>query len=84
MSADRRKSDSKAGDLKALKRRLSPRLLALEGVSGVGISSGRLTIYLSEDLAALRRRLQRILKSEAPGVEVAMIPTGEFRKHAAG
>lgn len=84
MGADRRKPAPKAGDLKALKRRLSPQLLALDGVTGVGIASGKLTVYLSEDLAALRRRLQRILKAEAPGVQVALVPTGVFRKHAAG
>jgi hypothetical protein len=84
MSPGRRKPESNPGNLRALKRRLSPRLLTLQGVSGVGISSGRLTVYLSEDLVSLRRRLEKILAHEAPGVEVALVATGPFRKHAAG
>ena len=35
-------------ELQELKRRLSPRLLSIPGVSGVGIPGGKLTVYLAE------------------------------------
>jgi hypothetical protein len=68
-------------ELRAVKRRLSPGILAVRGVSGVGISSGRLVIYLKKDLPALRLKLERLLAHEAPDTPFGFQTTGGFRKH---
>ncbi len=69
---------SAASDLSEVKRRLAPRLLRIEGVSGVGVRGGVLTVYLKRDAAAIRREVAAVLAEEAPEVRVDYIVTGEF------
>ncbi len=66
-------------DPRELKRRLSPRLLGIRGVSGLGVPGGKLTVYLAEDSEAVRKQVEAILASEAPGARVAYVVTGAFR-----
>jgi hypothetical protein len=66
-------------ELQELKRRLSPRLLGIPGVSGVGIPGGKLTVYLAEDTEAARREVARVLDSEASATPVTYVVTGTFR-----
>jgi hypothetical protein len=62
-----------------LKRRVSPRLLTIRGVSGVGIPRGRLTVYLEKDSEAIRREVEAALAGAGEDVEVAFVVTGAFR-----
>lgn len=66
-------------DLREVKRRLSPLLLGIPGVSGLGIPGGKLTVYLAEDSEAVRKEVEAVLASEAPGTTVAYVVTGAFR-----
>jgi hypothetical protein len=66
------------GDVKALKKRVAPRLLAIDGVTGLGTPGGVLVVYLENDSAALRREVDAALKAE--GVpETHVVVTGGFK-----
>ena len=65
----------------ALKRLLSPRLLDVEGVSGLGLPGGKLTVYLSEDTEEVRGRVREVIAKLAPKTELAFEFTGPFRPH---
>ena len=67
------------GELGRIKRDLSPRLLAVEGVSGVGTPHGVLTVYLSEDSPFVRERVNSILEHTAPDTPISYVQTGSFR-----
>ena len=65
-------------DVKALKNRVAPRLLAIDGVTGLGTPGGVLVVYLDNDSAALRREVDAALRAE--GVpETHVVVTGEFK-----
>jgi hypothetical protein len=66
-------------DPAALKRRLSARLLGVEGVSGVGLPGGRLTVYLVSDSEEIRRRVREVVEQLAPGAEPLFEVTGPLR-----
>jgi hypothetical protein len=68
-------------DLRDLKQRLSPQLLHIAGISGVGISGEALAIYLEDDSAIVRQAVETILKNEAPDAPVTYVVTGKFRAH---
>ena len=68
-------------ELQQIKRRLSPRLLGIKGVSGLGLPNGRLTVYLAEDSEVVRRDVAAVLAAEAPDTPVAYVATGPFRAH---
>lgn len=65
-----------------VKRRLSPKLMPLEGVSGVGIAGGKLAIYLvSGKVEKELRKIKELIETEAPGTPVEFVTTGSFRAH---
>jgi hypothetical protein len=64
----------------ALKRLLSPLLLGVDGVSGIGVPGGQLTIYLEADNADLRHRVEEIVAKATPTVTPRFEVTGRFRK----
>jgi hypothetical protein len=66
--------------LRAVKERLSPDLLRMPGVSGVGISGGKLRVYLSEDSDTLRKAVRARVDAEATDAEVGFEVTGRFRR----
>lgn len=68
-----------SADLREVKRRLSPLLLKIRGVSGLGIPGGRLTIYLVEDSEVVRKGVEAVLASEAPDTQVTYVVTGTLR-----
>ncbi len=65
-------------DVKALKNRVAPRLLAIDGVTGLGTPGGVLVVYLENDSPALRREVDAALRAE--GVpETRVVVTGGFK-----
>jgi hypothetical protein len=68
-------------DLQQLKRRLSPRVLRIPGVSGIGTGRGTLTVYLVDDSEAPRRAVEAVVQSEAGNTAVEYVVTGTFRPH---
>lgn len=66
-------------ELLELKRRLSPALLAIPGVSGVGTAGGVLTIYLEADSAAVKAACEAAVRTEEPAAPLAFAVTGPFR-----
>ena len=66
-------------DLIALKQRLSPHLLEVDGVSGVGVGGDRLNVYLEEDTQRIRDQVGKIIGEHAPNATVSFVVTGGFR-----
>ncbi len=66
--------------LQEAKRRASEALLALTHVSGVGISGGKLAIYVTEDSPAVRDEVLGIVHEVAPSIEATFVVTGMFEK----
>lgn len=64
----------------ALKRRLSRRVLEIEGVSGIGVPGGCLTIYLEVDDPEVRRRVCQVIAKAAPRATPRFEVTGPIRK----
>jgi hypothetical protein len=67
--------------LLGIKQKLSPLLLRIPGVSGVGTPGGRLTVYLAEDAEPLRRQVAAVVDREVPGTPISYVVTGTFRPH---
>ena len=65
-------------ELRIVKKRVSPQLLSLAGISGVGIRGGRLTVYLENDSKAVRQAVDQVVGAAAPGVSVLFVVTGKF------
>lgn len=76
-----RKDKGSTTDPRTLKKRLSPGLLNISGVSGVGISGGKLAIYLKVDSDTVRQAVEKVVGNEAPDVPVTYVVTGKFRAH---
>jgi hypothetical protein len=66
-------------ELLNLKRSLAPGLLALPGVSGVGIGDGTLRIYLAQDDAGVKEQVRKIVSASNKEVPIEFIASGEFR-----
>ena len=66
-------------ELRNAKKRVSPQLLSLAGISGVGISGGRLAVYLERDSEAVRQAVDKVVRNTALGVPVLYVVTGKFR-----
>lgn len=65
-----------------VKRRMSPKLMPIENVSGVGVAGGKLAVYLVRDAADEEmRKIRALIDAEAPGTPVEFVITGEFRPH---
>ena len=76
-----RKDRGSTTDPRTLKKRLSPGLMNIAGVSGVGISGGTLAVYLEVDSDAVRQAVEKVVGNEAPDVPVTYVVTGKFRAH---
>ena len=67
-------------DLRSVKQRLAPRLLAIDGVTGVGLREGRLAVYLDGPRDAARPQVQALVGALAPGTVVEFFESGELRR----
>jgi hypothetical protein len=67
-------------DLRSVKQRLAPRLLAIDGVTGVGLREGRLAVYLDGPREAARQQVQALVGARAPGTVVEFFESGELRR----
>ena len=67
-------------DLQAIKQRLSPRLLTIDGVTGVGIREGRLAVYVDGPRDAARQEVRALVGAQAPGTVVEFFESGELRR----
>ena len=65
-------------ELRSIKKRVAP-LLHIAGISGVGMSGGRLAVYLEGDSDTVRRAVEQVVRNAAPGVSVTYVVTGKFR-----
>jgi hypothetical protein len=65
-------------ELRTVKKRVSPQILSLAGISGVGISGGRLTVYLERDSEAVRQAVDKVVENVAPDVPILFVVTGIF------
>ncbi len=68
------------GNLQQVKQLLSPRVLRVPGVSGIGTPRGELTVYLENDSAKLKEEIMDVVKSVAPGQPCKFVVTGKFVK----
>ena len=64
----------------ALKRQLSPHLLRIRGVVGVGVGNGHVCVYLAEDDEAVRRAVANVVSAHAPGAPIVVDVSGPFVK----
>ena len=67
-------------DPKTLKQRISPQILQVPGVSGIGIPKGRLTVYLEVDSEDVRKKVRSVLDTISPESEIVFMVTGKFGK----
>ena len=67
-------------DPKALKQKISPQILQVPGVSGIGVPKGHLTVYLEIDSDDVRDRVRKVLDTISPESEVVFMVTGKFAK----
>jgi hypothetical protein len=69
-----------ANDLALRKRRLSPKLLAVPGISGVGLRNGGVVVYLDEDADEVRETARSLVEADEPGTPLSFDVTGRFQK----
>ena len=65
-------------DLAALKARVSGKLMAIDGVSGVGIGSERVNIYLALDDHTVRNAVAKVMQEEGADAPFEVIASGPF------
>jgi hypothetical protein len=65
-------------ELDALRARLAPKLLAIEGVAAVGNSSDALNVYLSADSDAVRGRVKELVHGYANEAPIHFVVSGDF------
>ena len=66
--------------LEALRQQLTPHLLAIDGVSGVGVASDHLTVLLKSASDDVRAQAMQAVESIAPGAPVQFVVTGALSK----
>jgi hypothetical protein len=65
-------------DIETLKQRLSPRIMDIDGVSGVGAGEHHLHVYLERDDESIRNAVENAVRSEAPELPIRYISSGKF------
>lgn len=65
-------------DINALKRTVSSQVLAVPGVSGIGVGDDVLRIYLEKDAPTVREQVEHIVRAQADQVRIDFRLTGKF------
>jgi len=71
------------GTIRDVKGEVSPQLMSIPEVSGLGQQGDTLTVYLKTDSDRTRHQVERVVKNVAPSAQVAFRISGGFRAHAA-
>ena len=80
----RKSSKGRAPTLLEVKKTLSPKLLPLDFVSGVGVSGSALAVYTTHALHGLEAdAVQRVVDEFAPGTKINFVTTGAFQARPA-
>jgi hypothetical protein len=66
-------------ELDALRARLAPDLIAIEGVAAVGNGPDTLQVYLSAESDAVRGRVEEMVRRHAGEVPITFVVSGEFK-----
>jgi len=66
-------------NLREIKRQVSPKVLRIPGVAGIGIPRGTLTVYLAEDSPKTKRTVANVIRSLGLGISISYVVTGEFK-----
>ena len=70
--------------LMKIKDEISPRLMGISGVVGVGVQVEGLTVYLDEDTTSVRDHVAAItndMYGAIGGIPVHFVVSGRFEKH---
>jgi len=68
-------------DLAEAKKQVEGKLMPLDYVSGVGISGGKLAVYVSRQLSEDEKaHVAKTIQAEAPNTPFGVHTTGEFGK----
>jgi hypothetical protein len=70
----------RAEELADRKHSLSPKLLGIPGVSGVGLREGVVAVYLESEDSVTRHAVQALVDAEQPGTPIGFYVSGAFRK----
>ena len=65
-------------ELDRVKLSLSPQLMQIDGVSGVGVGEGYVQIYLADDTHSLRTEVEAVVSQRAPHAPVRYVISGRF------
>lgn len=68
----------RSDELDALRARLAPELLAIDGVAAVGNSADALNVYLSSENEAVRRQVQETVGRHGNEIPVHFVVSGNF------
>jgi hypothetical protein len=66
-------------EIRALKDKIAPDLLAIEGVGAVGADSRGLNVYLVRDSSAVRERVEKAVRAHAGDLRIQFVISGDFR-----
>lgn len=66
-------------DLRSLKRDVSPALLRLRGVSGVGIAENALRVYLEAESEDVKAEARSVVATKNANVNVEFVVTGPLK-----
>jgi hypothetical protein len=68
----------RSDQLDALRARLAPELLAIDGVASVGSSADALNVYLSAQDDAVRRQVQEVVGRHGAEIPINFVVSGDF------
>jgi len=66
-------------ELVALKTKLAPAVLAIEGVSGLGVGEKSVNVYLERDDQELRTEVEHKVRALAGNAPLSFVVSGAFR-----